>query len=68
VDTNFGSTALQGRIEKLVLRTMAVKLPHLWQTYHSTVLNEEGPSMAFQIIGVDVMFDHQVRKKGGGGG
>ena len=30
------------------------------QTYHATVLNEEGPSMAFQIIGVDVMFDHQV--------
>lgn len=53
--------ALWSRIEKLVSRTVAVKLPHLWQTYHATVVNEEGPSMAFQIIGVDVMFDHQLR-------
>ena len=53
--------AIWGDIQKLCLRTVAATAPHLWQTYHSTVLNEEGPSMAFQIIGIDVMLDHQLR-------
>ena len=56
-DTN----AIWRDMETLCLRTLAVKWPHLWYTYHATVVNEEGPSMGFQIIGVDVMFDHQLR-------
>ena len=55
------TAAVWSDITKCCLRTVAVKFPHLWQTYHSIVLNEEGPSMGFQIIGVDIMFDHQLR-------
>ena len=33
--------ALWADIEKLCLRTLAIKHPHLWQTYHSVALNEE---------------------------
>jgi hypothetical protein len=35
------TSAMWSDIEKLCLRTLAVKHPHLWQTYHSVVLNEE---------------------------
>ncbi|EKX45686.1 hypothetical protein GUITHDRAFT_58134, partial [Guillardia theta CCMP2712] len=48
-------------IRELCRRTMLTKLPHLWFQYHSTVTTDTGPSMAFQIIGVDVLLDHELR-------
>ena len=48
-------------MKECCLKTVLATLPTLWFQYHASVLNDEGPSMCFQIIGVDVLIDHSMR-------